>query len=324
LSAFAGVASAQSAVTIYGTFDGGLRNLTNTNAAGQSTFKMGSNGTYNSNRIGFKGVEDLGGGMNAHFALETGFNTGTGALDNANNQLFNRTATVGVGSAMGSVDLGRQYNVAFRTIAAYDPFAYKYTGIAYAIPATAGVRYNNDIQATGLFGAITARAEYALGEVVGNTSTGSAKAVGASYANGPVAVGAAYTDRDVAGQDNKHYTFGGAYQAMPALKVSAGYADEQQATTGVTLETKYSWVGASYAFTPALTATYAYYQIKVTGTAAQNAKKDLNLVGATYALSKRTNFYAALDMTKLDGAASTAIGGLKDQTGVSVGVNHAF
>ena len=123
LSAFAGVASAQSAVTIYGTFDGGLRNLTNTNATGQSTFKMGSNGTYNSNRIGFKGVEDLGGGLNAHFALETGFNSGTGALDNANNQLFNRTATVGVGSAMGSVDLGRQYTVAFRTIAAYDPFA---------------------------------------------------------------------------------------------------------------------------------------------------------------------------------------------------------
>ncbi len=319
LSAFAGVASAQSAVTIYGTFDGGVRNLTNTNAAGQSKFTMGSSGTYNSNRLGFKGVEDLGNGMNAHFTLENGYNSGTGALSG---DLFGRSAFVGLGNSTGSIDFGRQYTVAFKTIAAYDPFAYKYTGIAYAIPATAGVRYSNDIQATGNFGAITARAEYALGEVAGSTSTGSAKSVGASYANGPVALGAAYTNRDVAGQDNKHYTFGGAFQAMPTLKVSAGYADEQQATTGVTLETKYSWVGASYAFTPALTATYAYYQIKVDGTAAQNAKKDLNLIGATYFLSKRTNFYAALDVTKLDGAAR--IGTQTDQTGFSVGINHAF
>mgnify|MGYP005805723351 CR=1 FL=1 len=87
LGAFAGAAQAQSAVTIYGSFDGGVRNLTNVNAAGDNRLTMGSNGTYNSNRIGFKGVEDLGGGLNAHFVLETGFNTGTGALDNAANRL---------------------------------------------------------------------------------------------------------------------------------------------------------------------------------------------------------------------------------------------
>ena len=84
LGVFAGAAQAQSSVTVYGSFDGGLRH---TNSAAGSAWTVSSNGTYLSNRIGFKGVEDLGGGLNAHFTLETGFNTGNGALDNTTNQL---------------------------------------------------------------------------------------------------------------------------------------------------------------------------------------------------------------------------------------------
>jgi predicted porin len=336
LGAFAGVASAQSSVTIYGTFDAGVRNLTNAavdaKGNGLDKLSMGSNGTYNSNRIGFRGVEDLGGGMNAHFTLENGFNSGTGGFDNAGNVLFNRTAAVGVGGAWGSVDLGRQYTVAFKTVAAYEPFTYKYVAITPAVLSTAGIRYNNDIQYAGTFGPVTVRAEYAVGEQPGSTSASSATAVGASYANGPLNVGFAYTERNVcvtavptctATFDNKHYTVGGAFQVMPALKVSVGYADEKQATATIKTETEYSWIGASYAFTPALTATYAFYRTEVSGATAVTAKKDLNIIGATYALSKRTNLYAALDMVKLEGAAR--VGGVQtEQTGVSLGVNHAF
>ncbi len=74
---------------IYGSFDGGVRRLSNVNAAGDDRVTVGSTGTSMSNRIGFRGMEDLGGGYNAHFTLESGFNTGTGALDAANT-LFNR------------------------------------------------------------------------------------------------------------------------------------------------------------------------------------------------------------------------------------------
>ena len=59
LGAFASAAQAQSAVTIYGSFDGGVRYKTNVNAAGDNLTTVGSTGTYNSNRIGFRGVEDL-------------------------------------------------------------------------------------------------------------------------------------------------------------------------------------------------------------------------------------------------------------------------
>lgn len=335
LGAFAASAQAQTSVTIYGSFDGGIRHQTNVDGRGNDRLTMGSNGTYNSNRIGFRGVEDLGGGLSARFNLETGFNTGTGALNNTNNQLFERTATVGLGGQWGFVDLGRQYTVAFRTIGSYDPLAYKYPGIALAVPATAGTRFNNDIQYTGTFGPITARAEYALGEVAGATNNGSSKAVGATYAQGPLTFGGAYTLRDVApaggtgGLDNKHWTVGGAYK-FGTIRVAAGHADQKQDVVGAgRTESKWSWVGASFAVTPAIEITPAFYRNKVDAAAAAgDGKKDLLMLSATYALSKRTNLYALIDYARLDGALRVTTAGVAGaqsrQRDIAFGVNHLF
>jgi predicted porin len=168
LGAFAGVAQAQTNVTLYGSIDAGLRRVNKVDAAGDSRWTFGaptnvatgsgSNGTYQSNRVGFKGVEDLGGGLNAHFTLESGFNSGNGQLD-ATNSLFNRSAFVGLGGAWGALDLGRQYTVAYKTVAVYDPFNYKFTSL---IPlsglALSGSRLNNDVQGTAVFGPATVRA----------------------------------------------------------------------------------------------------------------------------------------------------------------------
>ncbi|HEV2612451.1 MAG TPA: porin [Noviherbaspirillum sp.] len=329
LGAFAGAAQAQSAVTIYGSFDGGVRHVTDVNAAGDSRTTMGSTGTFNSNRLGFRGVEDLGGGLKARFTLEAGFNTGTGGLDTptaagAPSVLFNRTAAVGLGGNWGFIDLGRQYTNAFLTIAAYDPFVYKFPGIAQAVPATAGVRYNNDIKYTGTFGPVTARAEYALGEVAGSVRTGSARSISANYSSGPIAAGAAYTLRDVAGFDNDHWTVGGAYKFGPA-RVSIGYANEQQdVAVGADTETKFAWVGLNYAITPAIELTYAYYRNRRdAAAAAAEGEKDLHMLAATYALSKRTNLYAEFDTAKNEGVFRAAPNQSR-QRGISIGVNHLF
>lgn len=333
LGACAGIASAQTSVTIYGSFDAGVRNLTNATAAG-SRLSMSSGGTYNSNRIGFKGVEDLGGGMNAHFNLESGFNSGTGA---GNAGLFDRTALVGLGGAWGSLDLGRQYSVNFKTIGAYDPFSYKYTAIVPVSTqgASGGVilhRLNNDIQYTGAFGGVTVRAEYALGEVAGSTSQGATQAVGVSYAGGPFNVGAAYTmgkrkagAATVADQDYRNWTAGGAYKFGPA-RIAVGYADLKQDQLGSgNARTKDWWLGGSFNMTPAAALTAAYYQTK--GVAPTNAAltndndstRKLFIVGATYALSKRTNFYADIDNARYSNPSNQAT-----QTGFSVGINHLF
>jgi predicted porin len=339
LGAFAGVAQAQTSVTIYGSFDAGIRNKNNVNAAGDSQLTMGSNGLYNSNRIGFKGVEDLGGGMNAHFTLETGFNTGTGALDNTTSTLFNRAAFVGLGGAWGSLDLGRQYSVNFKTIGAYDPFNYKYVSIIPLAAQGGLTRLNNDIQYTGTFGPITARAEYALGEVAGSTSNGATQALGLSYAGGPFSVGTAYTQRKnsvgapAAFQDQKNWTVGGAFGTGP-FRVALGYADNKQ-KMGAVADTriKDAWLGGSFNFTPAAALTAGYYETKA-ATAAGEGKRKLFIVGATYALSKRTNFYADIDSARFSGITrgsatlpaptGTAPFGQERQTGVSVGVNHLF
>ncbi|WP_194715050.1 porin [Noviherbaspirillum soli] len=355
LGAFAGVAQAQTSVTIYGSFDAGVRNQRDIDAAGHSRTTMSSTGTYNSNRLGFKGVEDLGGGLNAHFTLESGFNSGTGELNNTQNRLFQRSAFVGLGGQWGSLDLGRQYTVAFKTVGAYDPFNYKFTGI---IPLTgasvsAGTRVDNDIQYTGTFGPITARAEYALGEQVGGGGNNSHAAIGGTYANGPLSFGAAYTARkpNVATgtapanfQDNKNWTVGGAFTFGPA-RIAAGYQNEKQdRATGGDAGQKNAWVGGSYDITPALGLTAAYYHTKVDANAVgvgntTAGKRGLFIVGATYALSKRTNFYADIDYAKYkDGLETPSTGtntiltqsslrsapGQDSMLGFSVGINHLF
>ena len=70
LTAVTGAASAQSSVTLYGKVDLGLV-LDSGNANGKSV--RISSGVTGGSRIGFKGVEDLGGGMKAAFQLETGY-----------------------------------------------------------------------------------------------------------------------------------------------------------------------------------------------------------------------------------------------------------
>ncbi|RYF01276.1 MAG: porin, partial [Oxalobacteraceae bacterium] len=325
LGATAGFAQAQTSVSVYGSFDGGVRSQNHVNSNGNSRTTMGSNGTYNSNRLGFKGTEDLGGGLNAHFTLESAFNTGTGATDSSRH--FGRSAFVGLGGQWGSLDLGRQYTVAYRTVGTYDPFNYKFTGIIPTSQASisAGTRVDNDIQYTGTFGPVTARAEYALSERVGGGSAGSHAGIGATFASGPIALGAAYTARkpdvrtaaQVAAnaptnfQDNRSWTLGGAYTMGPA-RVAAGYAREtQDLAAGGEADQQNAWLGGSYNLNPALALSAAYYHTKVdAGLAGATAdgKRGLFIVGATYALSKRTNFYADVDYARFkDGLAGSGI-----------------
>lgn len=351
-----GIAQAQTSVTVYGSMDAGLRDLNNVNANGNSRVSMSSNGTYNSNRLGFKGIEDLGGGLNAHFTLEQGFNSGTGTLNNTANRLFDRSAFVGIGGRWGSLDLGRQFTVAYKTVGAYDPFNFKYTSIIPTSQAsvTAGTRVDNDIQYTGTFGPMTARAEWALGEQPGGGRNGAQQALGLSYAAGPLALGAAYTLRKpnvtAAGatatvgttntgfEDNRAWTAGGAYTFGPA-KISAGYAREKQDLSNGSTEQNNAWIGGSYDLTPALGLAAAYYDTRVDNFNGKGAggKRQLFIVGATYKLSKRTNLYADLDHTRFaDGLAGTGGASTTSQlplasptgqsrmTGFSVGVNHTF
>jgi len=116
LGAFAGVASAQSSVTLYGTVDLNGRYV---KADGQDKRLTLSQDGINSSQLGFRGVEDLGGGLKAGFNLLAGVNADTGTT---NSKFFNRRSTVSLFSNLGEVRLGRDYTPTFWNLTIFDAF----------------------------------------------------------------------------------------------------------------------------------------------------------------------------------------------------------
>jgi predicted porin len=125
----AGSAAAQSSVTLFGVIDAGVSHYSTRSArfglptpvtpAGtrQSQTVLSSSG-YNSSRIGFRGTEDLGGGLAASFWLEAPVanDTGAGAIAN-----FGRRSTLSLSGPFGEVRLGRDYTASFWNDAVFDP-----------------------------------------------------------------------------------------------------------------------------------------------------------------------------------------------------------
>jgi len=130
LTAFAGVASAQSSVTLFGVVDLNARNVKNGSAGSLKTL---STDGLASTRFGVRGVEDLGGGLRAGFWLEAGFGADTAAgasagADASGNRIgtgglvFNRRATLSLLGGFGEVRLGRDYTPTFWNHTIFDPF----------------------------------------------------------------------------------------------------------------------------------------------------------------------------------------------------------
>lgn len=108
LSAFAGVASAQSSITLYGRVDGGYSRF-DPQAGNVSDFSATSgltSGNLGGSRWGIRGSEDLGGGNKAVFVLESGFNLDDGTSGQGG-RLFGRQAYVGATGGWGGLVLGR-------------------------------------------------------------------------------------------------------------------------------------------------------------------------------------------------------------------------
>lgn len=103
----------QSSVTLYGIVDVGIGYESVDGPNGYSQSRTGLiDGVNSGSRFGFRGVEDLGGGLRAIFTLEGGFNASNGESGQSD-RLFGRRATVGLQSdAWGTLELGRQTNLA--------------------------------------------------------------------------------------------------------------------------------------------------------------------------------------------------------------------
>jgi GBP family porin len=347
LSTLGHAALAQSNVTIYGLVDAGVE--AERGGAAGNVLKV-SSGIGSASRLGFKGVEDLGGGVSALFVLESGILIDTGASDVAGSA-FNRQAFVGLKSAhLGSVTLGRQYTLTYNALGQVgDPFGAGLAGSAKNLFPVAGasLRANNSIlYSSPTVNGFTAEALYAVGEIAGNSTAGRQFNLGLNYASGPLNARLAYNNRnnDTATVNTNsigHNTLLVANYDLKVAKLFFAYsADKGMNSAPLNNATPRPY---GQVFTPTLKGDdlllgaqipVGAYGTVITSYIRKNDKTAPDqdaaqlALGYTYALSKRTSAYASYGMMKNKNGAGYTVGNNSDAgTGdraTNIGVRHSF
>ena len=313
LTAVSGAAFAQSSVTLYGKVDLGLT-FDSGNAAGKS-IRLDS-GVTGGSRIGFKGVEDLGGGMKAAFQLETGYCADSAAGVSSNgatvpnfctgsNAFMGRQAHGDLTGAFGAISAGRQYSIGFNNLSTIDPFGTGFAGQINNIVDPSGIRLNNSVTyATPNMGGFVGSAEVAFGEQIGCWECNRETGAGLTYASGPAYLGFSFYDVGNAqgnGAARKNYTFGGTYD-FGVVKL---HALVQKSTGPSSLDVLDVMGGATVPVAGGnLMASYIHHNDRTL------SDKDAQQfgVGYIYPLSKRTSIYTAFARIQNRNGATFTVG----------------
>lgn len=341
--AIAGLAStaafAQSNVTIYGSLDYGYsyrtdaRKPAGTNRGIADSASKLDGGQTQGNRIGFKGVEDLGNGLKAVFLIEQGFLGDTGATAGNNNfAAFNgtspvasaagytRQAYVGLAGNFGTLIGGRLYTPYWSFTGAIDPFGHgtvgQYDNVAGDVsPFLSVARVDNAVAyVSPSFGGVTVTAAYSnmaagADSTVDNSQNSTVYALLGQYTGGPVTAGVNYHviktgsqtlgTANVAGvKDVQNLTAGGVFDAK-VVKVHAMYSWNQIDVVAAASDVKVN------NYMVGLTAPIGKATIKASytlsdGNYAAGGNAQQYAIGANYALSKRTDLYTAYSMIDND------------------------
>jgi GBP family porin len=292
------------------------------------------------NRLGFKIVEDLGGGLRAVGTLENGFDVTNGTAMQGS-RLFGRQAFVGLSSKQyGTFTLGRQYDMVWDYLDRFEASAAA-NGLATHVGDNdngfATFRYNNSVKyATPDWNGFTAEALYAFSNEAGDFSANNAFSLGAGYARGPVQFGLAYVElhrpgtgvnpngavtndyggapfmpfersplADDAGVDTQRITgIGGSYD-FGETRINAMISDVRYSyLDGESLHLDNYDVSLTHNLTPALVlgAAYVYTKGSYGGGTGGDPKWHMAQLSIDYFLSKRTDIY-------LYGVAQRALGG---------------
>lgn len=342
LTAFAGVASAQSSVTLFGVVDLSVRNVTNGKTGSETTLNQDG---IASSRLGFRGVEDLGGGMRAGFWLEAGLNPDVGGTNVTNvtqispapsttpattfSQFFNRRSTLSLMGGFGEIRLGRDYTPDFWNHTIFDPFGTNGVGSSvniFGLLNGAGtlVRANNTVGylLPGGLGGLYGQVQVAIDESVQSNDFVGGRI---GYAAGPINVAVSYGKTNTS-IENERINVGGTFRAGPA-NIFLQYNSTDGGRSG---KIDHIMVGA--------TASFGQNQLKFTygksdGKGAISTRDaDMIAVGYQYDLSKRSALYATGAQINNKGSAAYAIGGGRSagfragekSTGYEFGVRHTF
>lgn len=333
--AVAASAHAQSSVTIYGVADVGIQIDKGSTAGGASTVSEVAGG-HTGSRLGFRGREDMGGGLAAIFDLQMGINMDNGSIGQGG-LAFGRTSFVGISSSSwGTLRLGRIDSPLYAYTWKYDPLGDSLGGaFTRLVPLTATHRrQDNTIDyASPKMSGFSSQASYSFGEVAGRAEAGRRMSAALGYDEGPI-------------------SFSIAHQSTNNVPTGANAA----------VTTRLTGVGASYAFSNFTLS--ALYQVNKDNAAAALDTRDLVFGGSArwgnhgfmasfikhsdekvsggdahqvaaaylYYLSKRTNLYAGASRISNGrnarfGLPAVAAGGAASGSSpklVVAGVRHLF
>lgn len=316
LSVFAQAAQAQTATTVYGRMDIGLSKQSNSTAA---------LGRGDNNVVGFKGTEDLGGGLSALFQAEMRFEPDTGTTEsNGNRPLFQGQTRVGLAGSFGTIRLGRGLTAINDASWAYDPW-YQ-TTVATLIgqqvanydsdplsPSQSGNRFSNAVfYSSPVIEGFQANATVATKEAIGTATSDlpvNPYSLAGTYNNGPISAMVGYERNAV---QTKFWTVAGSYKVGPANLMASYSQQDQGATVAVNPKTK-GWLIGADIVAGLGNVKVGYGETKPDGVAAD---KKLG-VGYWYNLSKRTYLYTDAAHTK-QGATGDSVNAF------DVGIHHSF
>jgi predicted porin len=325
LGAFAGAASAQSSVTLYGLLD---LSIAKSNGGTQPNAGAPAGKAYNmqqsaASRLGFRGSEDIGGGWSAQFQIEHRFTPDDGNTNVATPFWGARSYVQITNSAVGSVYMGRDYGPEFWPAVKTDPFGWdgvgqinglQYAGYSTSLNGASSVRTSN----TGgfksrSFGGLTVQLAVSLGE--GQTN-GAGRVVGgnAEYAGGPIyaALGFSKTT-DGLNDGNQLINFGAAYD-LGFVRPAVYFA--QSKTALGTITNKDIMVALTAPIGPGKL-KLAYDRLDPNSNVSNNNQSKVG-IGYDYPLSKRTNVYADFGQAKSD------VAGVTTNKAAAVGMKHTF
>lgn len=327
-----GAVFAQSSVTLYGIADINL--ASREDAAGDRTTQLNSSGIYES-RIGFKGSEDLGGGLKANFQLEHGFalDAGTATVG----QAFSRQSWVGLSGSFGELKAGKTWtafdDISGATQAAKNSMFAPNGGVwltgSYKDNPNNGLYY-----ATPTFGGVSGAVSYGLGEnKSAGVAAGSVVSAHLKYTNGPIYAGIAQQNEKATGASeaikftrlNGSYDLGAAKLLASYGRVAAGSAATKEWQLGVNVPLNAAWmVSGGVARSSGAITGFAGADNYIGKTATVTSGADVERTGygiaAFYTVSKRTSFYGGYraSTTKVPGAANA------DSSVIAVGMLHTF
>ncbi|ACM32141.1 porin [[Acidovorax] ebreus] len=351
--AASGAAMAQSSVTLFGVVDTAFGYVDNANAAGDSVYGLSTSGNATS-RLGFRGVEDLGGGLKAGFWLE-----GEIFGDNGNAAGFNfqRRSTVSLAGGFGEVRLGRDYTPGYTKFISYDVFGQVGIGQFMGWSNWNGnnqTTANNNNDANGIrssnlisyftpnFSGFTAGLGYGFDEKADKTNSKKGRYVGGyvAYDNGPLSVALSYDESSaltlgsgataVNGADRNRLTLGGSYN-LNVVKLNAILQQTKDDVPGGSERKVNAYMLGASAPVGAgeVKAQYALYDQKFIDSKAHQIS-----LGYVHNLSKRTALYGTVAYLKNKDASNLGLnaknlstggpGAGENQTGVQLGIRHSF